>query len=1724
MELYHFRFMTFRAPQCSSILPAMNWNTKPPSYSKTQSSLLHQWLKSQVPESPSSLNSPRSTQDSCMYSSNSHAASQLLPNTQKYRNRQLLPANLKNRTTVPPQTSVDQRTYTNVSGPQPPNLNLQMSSGIMNSVWLNSPITNPLPYTEVAVAHQTDRGTNMPNVHTLQGHLVPIESYPAHLQMAPSSSVRNSVSAQGNERLNSSLLGSVSAQENERLNSSLLGSVSAQGNERLNSSLLGSVSAQGNERLNSSLLGSVSAQENERLNSSLLGSVSAQGNERLNSSLLGSVSVQGNERLNSSLLGSVSAQGNERLNSSLLGSVSAQGNERLNSSLLGSVSMQGNGRLNSLLGSILVQGNEKLNSSQQYLSPELMYPDNRPLPKQYSYSTPHSLAQEPGIQKPILMPSTSLQVQNSLLPTPTQTLQPVQTVAVATCQYAVEKRSPGPPPSYNCHYRIQPFPSGQPVKQLSPVDVPPKPDVGFYEIGKGFSQQWQNIDENRSMHEKLNTWPVNTNVKPFQNKPVESVVSLQTLAARNQEQMNSSIPTSEQMNSSILTSGPVLESTVVTKEKLVRDIKSLVEMKKKFSELARKIKINHNILKTAGCSKTANTMYTGPAQPSELSAQAVPAKSDSHCSMEVLATCLSLWQKSPAQVTEESISKLSMENQNVVPTTNKTTRVSEPLKEGPGKSLCSADGKSQSNISGPSSETVSSLVTTQSFESLTINTTKGTEPQVAVVSPLILSQDKALSVKVVALESNTEPLYPIIKEGSICSLQEELVQNTRVPPALHVDESGSGASAMSRRPSLVQKEMGYDPGNGNSEDPLNADRSKLPSLVPKEKQNEPGNGHSEDPPGAYLRKLLSLVQEEKENEPCIGNSEDSPKADPRKQSPVGDQETLCKSKDSTSVTSDTLQIGSICSLVEGDIAYDSQIANMFKSSPVKKIETHEPSLPNPQIFSGEQQKVHHACEKKEQFIHSADKPHEITSQSKPPQSQELSSKCGETDNVKGKNDCNTERVGPAQSMCHSSAIQPNPCPQEASADEDLTMHESTDNTSVLYLQDQLSELLREFPYGIEAMSTPKGSVIRQMTAQVSDDQNGREVTFDPKDSADQIQITILSSEQMKEIFPEEEDQSGDIGKLVEPKEKLVAQAENQHASPTPVGDEFEGDQVHCCALGWLSKLYEGVPHCQCKPTENSSEQNNEGKGQCSPLKTSTYKEGQRTPDDDVTIVECISISSKSKTPLTQMAQKNHLPKILDSGKKSTSQIKEKSPQRVEKELPHQASSRCDSDNKKHASKRGQGKSTKMRQGCSDQSSSKGDKLDPLQSHKKRKWKFHETTVSALSKTMTCKEPTLQKKQLKKAMSQASQPQSPQIAPTVEPPGRTNGSLVQSKASSKKLKFRAGGSKLIYLEKRKLDLGTTLDSEIKKRKMDHQQQPQKVENIPKLDNALSNQNERARVKGKSDSNAMSSSKSRVITIQEYLKRRKQKQMEDKASKKACEENVPSDPHSSRPSKCPEQEQGNKRPDKSHGGSLSSDPLNVSTSQDENVKVHHPRKDLKTHISRNATGKLPGKEPDKVCLVKNRLEKTSSNGGKALGPSQGKETKTYLNRLAFSTEGESICLAKLGSVPPKHHKDTQNQESKPKTFNETPNMLEFKLGPDVLLKNPTSAEELRDLQACPRNAQAPVQDNAKPKTCKRSCSTDGCETGENPAKSSSKAVFQTYKQMYLEKRSKSLGDSR
>ncbi|XP_077871060.1 retroelement silencing factor 1 isoform X3 [Ictidomys tridecemlineatus] len=1446
---------------------------------------------------------------------------------------------------------------------------------------------------------------------------------------------------------------------------------------------------------------------------------------------------------------------------------------------------------NSIRAPVTFQGDQGLSQSlsdrqvdwvQQYTSNEQTYRDYRRPPKQYSYSpqrflqepavqkqniVPQSFLQEPAVQKQNIKPqsflqepavqkqnikpqsflqepavqkqniapqsylqepavqkqnvlSTSSQVKNCQLPTLTHVLQSSQTLPVSSCQYPTQTNKRPPPllpyPSGN---GSQPLPNSQHVIKNLPTEVPQSPEVYSSELKdstKGFHQPWPNISENFHTIGNFCDLKVHTNIEQPFNEPVRSSVdSVQIPAQNNQE---------KRMDSCNPASNPVL----YTKEKLVRDIKSLVEIKNKFSELSRKIRINKNLL--MGYRKTANSSCSEPAQPSEFSTQGISAKSDSHCSMELLTTCLNLWKKTPTTATEET-SKPSKEKQCNELKTNTTAHGISMTTEGDEKGFCSVEGNSQNKRAESSQETTLTMIT-QNYDSSGANVTKGTELQIAIVSPLILSNVRSLPHKRMTPEALPELVYPVIKEGSICSLQSQMEKNKIVDTSVNVNVNSPVANT------------------------------------------------------TMSTNAFPLTQKEKQNEPTSGNSEHTPNTSQGKHCPLGDQQASYKSNSISVESDDILLIENICSLVEGDVTYNSQIAKIFNSSPLEKIDPQKLTSSYQQVINSSQQKeqVDNTTTDKDlgfqrdECVQCTDVPHETVDHSEslePPGS--LSFKYIETSRGIPE-ESNLEQTIEKESTgedvhCSPPTIQQSIYPQEIKAASDVTTQDPArkihdDDTPMFYLHDQLSELLKEFPYGIEAVNLCAKSGGQKVTGQISQDQTGDKTICDSKDSTDQIQITILSSEKMKELFPEDvepcdvdTEEASEVDRLAESQtEKPIAERSLSDPQATTCCDsvtwEPEKDKIHCCALGWLTTVYEGVPQCQCDSIKSSTPEEEKGKDHCSPLETKSYKQGKTTSESDITILE-FNVSDNPKTTLNLVAEKNNFPEICGESIKNTSETKNCS-LRTEQELPGQFS-KCDGD-KKDTSKVKQDSSLKEKE-LNCQFSPKGNKLDDLQSNtRKRKLKFHEVSFHLTNKmTMVCEEAS-QVNQQEKHIPQNSRP----LQVKTKELHRRNGSLGHSLSpEKKKFKFRVGSSKQRHTEERKLDQGNILDGEINKEKSDKQEQKKNVGGALKFCNILSNPNERDSVKENTKSSDLKhNSSKKIITPQEYLQRQKHKEwMANKTSEKTCVNNVPHD-SDGRPSQLPVQMGNSGKPNEKPGSSTeaSKEPANVLTSNVKSLKLHHSEKS-KNDNSRNVKGRAEHMLPDKVCTDKTKANQKSTNTSSEvelhqMPPQANKQRKLYLNRVAFKcTEQKSICLTQYDSSPPQKLQKDKEQEKDPQNSSPVkdttvkPSMLEFKLCPDVLLKNENSVKKGNDQKPHSKEQeQPPVQvsgikstkedwikcvtvkkrkqetsqetDETNLRLCKRSFSADGFEKVPNPIKDS---VFQTYKQMYLEKRSRSLGSS-
>ncbi|XP_036745123.2 retroelement silencing factor 1 isoform X2 [Manis pentadactyla] len=1719
----------------------MNWNGKPdsvtlpPQYPKNQSCFLEQtFINTLNPTSQSSSNYLGSNQEACMFLSSSNPVSQPLLNIRNYKTAQQIPiSDMHSGTIMAPQTSAERRTYANVKGPKQLNHNMQMNSGVTQNVWLNSPMMNSvLPHTGTTVS-QTAFGNNTSNVHGLQNQFVTSDSYSMKLQVVPSNSVRVPVSYQGNTRLNPTsserqvdwtqqyMSSGVTYPDNRRVpkqySYSSRSVVHDPALQKQKPVLPTSLQVKTCPPPESGL--SLQSKQIETVQSYRYGvthtdkrpppppydcryvSQPLQSTQHIDKHSTVEVPqsqgmplpemrkdfCRGFQQQWQNINEDVGVTGNV-CNLKINSNVSPLFNEPIRPSV-DSVQTFAQNNQEKRVDSCNLTSNQVLDTS---VAKEKLVRDIKTLVEiKRKFS---ELARKIKINKDLLMAAGCIKPRST------------------TYSESAQKSEL----SLNQSAKIQPGPQVTLVTPETAVDKPPTVMENAEEITRTQSTvNSNNEDPNRRNSNHVNSVTQNSvcpeklpapnqlhDLKVMTSSKTSSVEIIQATLSNTQfssgsfvnvelnvpanlaaasvpqptpfEEYSSKYPNKNRLILSLLT------HEGQTQKKLLKDASETIQVSKTHNfEITPNTHITGdqlslNTMKTPStCNINANISDSSVCLEHKPSTNEMSSKSSNHCSMELLATCLSLWKTQPSEPTEEKQCNESKANRAAVGI-SKLVDICD-------KSPFSVVGNYQNKMANGSQETNLSVVAQNYEPSGTIM--KGTELQVAVVSPLILSDTKTSARG--APDTLPETIYPVIKEGSVCSLQNALSEKTRVTAALKVNESV---------PSITS--------------------TKIFPLMPKDKQNESPYGNSEGAPNNRQGKLI--------------------KSEPDPNYPLSDQQDSHKSRDTDSVSGGILQIDSICSLVEGDTSYNIQIAEIFNSPSLKMVEPQKP-LPSHQEISSQHQKeqLDNITENKDfgfqrdTCVQSTDVSHRVTDQSESLQLLESHLKCDEgSGGITEDSSLEhiTKKESTAKGPCSSAANQQDSYPQEIGAScnytaQDLARNEIlNEKTPILYLHDQLSELLKEFPYGIEPVNTHEGSVAQQES---SKGQTCDKTSCDSKsDSAEKIKITILSSEQMKELFPEQEYQPCKADELTEPHEENPVTEGSQCDPQIHIKGEghdsvildSEKDDVRCCALGWLSMVYEGVPQCQCNSIKSMTSKEEKGKDERPPLETSSRKQGKKTSDKDIPTGLNSPPTKSLEVPLTS-DRKKRLPEA-EQGKalKDRAKTKHSHSLRTEQELCGQFLSK--GDNKK---------------------------LDSLPSHKQKgKLQFHEVTFHSSNKMTKFSQESLQRKRIAHNSRPLKAKTGFLTSKNKDLPVKS-GSLMQAVPSEKR-KLKTGDSKQKVLEKRKLEKGSVCDSEIKRKRCDGREQSKNAGgSIFKLRNFLSIPNERGRLKEKTVSNVKSSgsqessNKNRVLTPKEYLQRQKHKDtMGSRASKKNYLKNEASDSQFMRcsnelPIRIGSYGKSNER---DSSVQTSKEPISICTSHGKNPKVHHSEGSAKSLIMRNTKATDFGKQPNKMRIEKTKSEKSLNNVNNVECSRISKDQrKLYLNRVAFKcTERESICLTKLDCSPRKLNKE-RRPENKPNSLLpvsstiEKLSLLEFKLCPDGVFKNTVPAEQRKDLQPCPQKEPSSVRDDnvlANKRLSKRSFSADGFETLQNPVRDS-KAMFQTYKKMYMEKKSRSLSSS-
>ncbi|XP_010127877.1 PREDICTED: uncharacterized protein KIAA1551 homolog, partial [Chlamydotis macqueenii] len=291
----------------------------------------------------------------------------------------------------------------------------------------------------------------------------------------------------------------------------------------------------------------------------------------------------------------------------------------------------------------------------------------------------------------------------------------------------------------------------------------------------------------------------------------------------------------------------------------------------------------------------------------------------SNCSysVEELTACLGLWRKHPS----ESVNVQNNQS-NECPAANQISPHSQNTKS-----------REENNVLVGTDQAVLPVTTVsmgQKLDTLSCNLIKSFELQVAVVSPLVLSEQRAQSEQADQCPTFACKTYPVIDSSSICSLQEEgknalSVVNTDKATIETVQLSPSDCVLVQKLDSHLQQTKLANSGNGIVKNNVSANDSY------DENQRKVSQSAQD------ARENLQVGLQNKPSLPELGINSSSQIFQEGIMNDKYKQTVLETGDRSTAVLEEQMFcISSVCSLVEGDTFYNPQIASIFRSVP----ETH----------------------------------------------------------------------------------------------------------------------------------------------------------------------------------------------------------------------------------------------------------------------------------------------------------------------------------------------------------------------------------------------------------------------------------------------------------------------------------------------------------------------------------------------------------------------------------------------------------------------------------------------------------------------------------------------------------------------------------------------------------------------------------------------------------------
>ncbi|XP_062348441.1 retroelement silencing factor 1 isoform X2 [Cinclus cinclus] len=569
----------------------------------------------------------------------------------------------------------------------------------------------------------------------------------------------------------------------------------------------------------------------------------------------------------------------------------------------------------------------------------------------------------------------------------------------------------------------------------------------------------------------------------------------------------------------------------------------------------------------------------------------------SNCSysVEELAACLRLWENYPSE---------SVSVQNKQSNESTTANQVSPSNENTTK-------RENKNVLTTMDEAVLPVTTTsvgQKLDTLTSNLIKNFEPQVAVVSPLVLCEQRTLSEQAGKIPTPEGKTYAAINSGSKSSLQEEgkshiSVVNTAKGTVENAWSSASDCVLEQKVDSdLQQIKLGDENQRKISKSAQDARKNLQLGLQNKATLPESGTNFCSQTSQEGIR--------DHEDKQTVLEAGDTSKA-------VLENDMFC--------------ISSVCSLVEGDKFYNPQIAGMFKSV----YETHasegnassqkeqHPDFHKTELSNNTSQRESLLLKMLEESSSHLEKessgnPPKAVSTSEQNTSFKASFKHPENyleslanlnlklaqNSLDSSISIAAKRNAPAVPEDHS---KQNSMPSKNSMEKEVNFYGTQPSG---YLKDQLLALVKEFPYGIEgADMLAKEAAQNHSVAERTENQSQKEVKICDKNShlkepVHQTKISVLSSDPVQELSsgPSQCPYSDSKREVSQQSEKASADKDNLEGSVQPSQNLCEQEKApqetsnpsekseDCSLTGGVSVACKTL-HCPSQLETRGSEKN-----------------------------------------------------------------------------------------------------------------------------------------------------------------------------------------------------------------------------------------------------------------------------------------------------------------------------------------------------------------------------------------------------------------------------------------------------------------------------------------------------------------------------------------------------